>query len=1160
MSRRSSNACLPACLPALRRGALASALISAGLMSAHPVFALDVTVNSAGAYHNALNNIQSTYNPDNSITLTGNVTLFTTPPNVTADVSIVVKGAVDGSGNPLYTINGDNQFRALHNYGGDSTLALQDLIIRNSRNLASNVGGATHAEHMTGISNVRMMSNGVLRNVADGVITPLKGGAVSVAQDFTGNLLDSTFNNNWLNGDINQKEGGAFYAKNFTGNVENVSFTSNYITGNAVPSGNSAQIGGAMSIEETFTGNMKNVTFSNNRLIGASETRRGGALAVKTFKGNIENSTFSNNLINNGTIPGMGDFEHGLGGAFYTARFEGSIINTTFSGNKTPHAGGAVLISHLLGDITGSRFVDNLSERGGALYIGDIDVANEQNAHINGNTFIGNKAVGAVTSATWDGANDDWRGPAQGGAIALRNLGADSVVVLENNVFLTNTALTTRTVDQSGGWGGAILADVAHDDGRFSVAATSGKSTLFYGNRHNAGNGNNTVGTYNAIHFSNTNNTTTDARTLDFGVHADAGSSVFMFDPLSSQADGDQIRKDDGSNQMLTEANLTANVTKTGAGDWILGGVSDMKSAGDWNINGGSLRLGTINYGTGDVAAKVDLSHAGSHFNLGQDATLGGTGTVKAPTIHVGGTVDPDTWKNDGLKANAIGNGISDADIAAIKADQKSEFGEIRFVGDVTWANGSRYVAQVDATGNNDRVYFEDGGGTATVTIENGSTLELSRNDGSDWQDGERFDVIDKDAGVNINGEFDIVGAPIVLGPKLVCTATGCELQLDHDQGAYKDLADTKNQQNVADALGSLGGTHELSKVLNDKAKARAVLDNLSGEIYGSVRSALLSNNRLKNAAQARMQGLGAQELAAAQPVMLASTSAVPVSSARFAAPGQRLWVNTWHYDGRLDGSRNAAKVDQSGYGLALGGDVRVNDQIAVGALFGYEDGKVKNGGTRRSRTDVDAYSLGGYVNANLADFGGIALSGGLIYSHLKFDSSRTILLPAGKAKASYDGYKVQAFVEAGKTFDAGDATVTPYVNLTQNWLHTDAVRERGSIAALTVRAQTDSVTQTTLGVRASYQLPVAMPVAVTANLGWASAFGDTKAKTSNRFGTASSLFSVEGTRMDKNRALVGVGVEASLTPNATVAVGYDGQFGSNTRDHAANVQVRVRF
>jgi len=304
------------------------------------------------------------------------------------------------------------------------------------------------------------------------------------------------------------------------------------------------------------------------------------------------------------------------------------------------------------------------------------------------------------------------------------------------------------------------------------------------------------------------------------------------------------------------------------------------------------------------------------------------------------------------------------------------------------------------------------------------------------------------------------------------------------------------------------------------------------------------------------MQGLGAQELASA-PVLLASNGTAP--RVNLNTPSQRLWVNTWAYDGDTKGSRNAAKTDQSGIGLALGGDVRVADGVTVGAMFGYEDGKVKNGGTRRSRTDVDAYSLGGYATA---DLGGVELQGGLIYSHMKLDANRTITVPglAGKARASYDGYKVQAFMEAGLPLELGEATVTPYANLTQTWLHTDAAREKGSAAALRIGAQNDSVTQTTLGLRAAYQLPTAAPVALTAHLGWAHAFGDTKAKTSNRFGTAGSRFAIEGNRMDKDRALVGVGIEAQLAPNATLAVGYDGQFGSKTKDHAGNVQVRVKF
>jgi len=39
-----------------------------------------------------------------------------------------------------------------------------------------------------------------------------------------------------------------------------------------------------------------------------------------------------------------------------------------------------------------------------------------------------------------------------------------------------------------------------------------------------------------------------------------------------------------------------------------------------------------------------------------------------------------------------------------------------------------------------------------------------------------------------------------------------------------------------------------------------------------------------------------------------------------------------------------------------------------------------------------------------------------------------------------------------------------------------------------------------------------------------------------------------------------GGGLEASLTPNTMLVLGYDGQFGSKYKDHSGNVQVHVRF
>jgi len=582
------------------------------------------------------------------------------------------------------------------------------------------------------------------------------------------------------------------------------------------------------------------------------------------------------------------------------------------------------------------------------------------------------------------------------------------------------------------------------------------------------------------------------------------------------------------TNALADHINTDASLSNRGWG----GKTLTKKGNGTLILNAANTYTGTTTVDGGELVVGATAAHSNAAVGMvnvnGSGAVIRGHGTLGGLTLAVRTFVAPGTATTTGtLTVN--GN-----------ADLGTGMLEVRVNPDGT---GDKLVVSGTATIANASLGIESGGGAGV------------------WGANTTYTILEAYAGLN-GEQFDdnnVLNTLAFLDHTLsYADPNKVDLTLTRNNATFASFAGTRNQRGVANAIASLGNAHAVNVAVTglDAAQVAAAYDNLSGEIYGSTRNALLTNTRLRNMAQARMQGLGAG-FASVQPVMVASNGATP--RVNLATPSQRLWVNTWAYDGDTDGNRNVAKTDHSGIGLALGCDVRVADGVTVGGLFGYEDGKVKNGGTRKSRTDVDSYSLGGYATA---DVGGIDLQGGLIYSHMKLDSSRTITVGglAGKAKSSYDGYKVQTFVEAGKAFEAGDATVTPYVNLTQTWLHTDAAREKGSAAALRIGAQNDRVTQTTLGLRAAYQLPTAAPVALTANLGWAHAFGDTNGKTQNRFGAAGNRFSVQGVRMDKNRALVGVGVEAQLAPNATLAVGYDGQFGSNTKDHSGSVQVRVRF
>jgi len=336
-----------------------------------------------------------------------------------------------------------------------------------------------------------------------------------------------------------------------------------------------------------------------------------------------------------------------------------------------------------------------------------------------------------------------------------------------------------------------------------------------------------------------------------------------------------------------------------------------------------------------------------------------------------------------------------------------------------------------------------------------------------------------------------------------------------------KQITDANKRIVAADK--TIATANAVANLLDDTklspAEKEARDNAVGGQIYASTHAALLRDHGLRNVVQAHMPGLSAQ------PVLTASNGTVPVGTTLNTAT-TRTWASAWGFDGKTSGARQDGNLHHKGSGLAVGGDVRVSEHAALGLTLGYEDGKVANNDTLHAHTNVKAYTLGSYASVQA---GAVTLQGGVLYSKLDLTTDRDldkVLAGLGQAKASYKGSKVQAFAEVARAFELGAAaTVTPYANLTQTWLHTDRAQERGTaLLPVAVKAQNSRALQSTLGVRASYRLPTAAPVALTAHLGWAHAFGNA-AKMSGNFAGSADNFALKAARTDKDHALVGVGV-----------------------------------
>jgi len=538
-------------------------------------------------------------------------------------------------------------------------------------------------------------------------------------------------------------------------------------------------------------------------------------------------------------------------------------------------------------------------------------------------------------------------------------------------------------------------------------------------------------------------------------------------------------------NQNLTG---TASLTASGTGTLFLNGENDY--TGDTTVDAGmTLRVGETAGGNASVASTVEVASG---------AVIGGHGTLLGGLVLASGaTVSPG-----------------------------ASIGDMTVIGDIG-APGVIYEFDVNPDGSADHLIVN-----GEVKLA-GSTLRVVHGGGSgDFGQSTTYTGIIQASG-GVTGTFaDIVNTLPLMDAQVDYLANSVDLTMTRNNTAFASLGVTGNQFRVGQALDALGNSHPVADAVSrlDAAGIRSAMDNLSGEIYASTRSALLTNRHLQNAIIQRTQ----------------------------SAAQQPLWVSTWGHNGHLSGNVNAARVDSRGLGLALGGDWRVSDALSAGVVLGYEDGRVK-ANARSARSDVDAVSVGGYVSANL---GSVQVRGGVAYSHLDVDSQRNISVPTlqGQTRADYKGSKTQVFAEVSQAFAVNRLSVAPYVGVSQSWLHTQSVRETGHSAALDVAARTDHVTQSTLGLRLAVQLSTAAPVALTFDAAWARAFGDTDASTSNRFSGAGERFTAQGVEVGKNTALIGAGVQASLTPNAALNLGYQGQFGSRTRNHSAGLQLRVKF
>ncbi|MCB4771496.1 autotransporter domain-containing protein [Ancylobacter sp. Lp-2] len=630
---------------------------------------------------------------------------------------------------------------------------------------------------------------------------------------------------------------------------------------------------------------------------------------------------------------------------------------------------------------------------------------------------------------------------------------------------------------------------------------------------------------------------------------------------------------------------VAGTMVKRGIGELTLTGTSTL----DWTLEDGTLHTESGRF-TGDVAIGssatlyFDETAVSSAYNgrisgtgaLHKTGNLSfvyngdGSGFTGLTTVHTGSfrvgsssiygdavlggsfdVLDRGTLDGWGTVGSGAGSTVTLYDRGTIGTN-------LTVNADVVMQSGSIVALSRTASGT--------GSDTLTVTgdatLESGASLEITSDSGI--APGSSFTVLR--AGGTLSGQFDTVEASFAFVDTQVAydyAAGTVVVEPTRNDTAFASAAATDSQAATAAAIDSIGvgadnAVYDAVAMLpDDLALVRSSFDQLSGEIHASAKSVLIENSHfLRDAATARLRAAFGGVATPASPVMAydgTTLKAVPADTA-----GGAFWAYGFGSWGSFDAANGADALNTDIGGVILGADAPVGDVWRLGVLAGYSSASFDPVGSTASGDSTD-WHAGLYAGGQ---YGALGIRLGLAYSWSEIETARAVAIPgfSDSLNGDYDAGLFQVFGDVGYRFDAGPVGFEPFAALAYVRLDTDGFTEQGGAAALSAAGETTDTTFSTLGLRAS--LPVMLGAAeavLNGSVGWRHAFGDVLPAATLAF-TGSDAFTVTGVPVAEDAAVLEAGLDFTLSPDATLGVAYQGQFGGGVTQNGFTAKLSVKF
>ncbi len=584
----------------------------------------------------------------------------------------------------------------------------------------------------------------------------------------------------------------------------------------------------------------------------------------------------------------------------------------------------------------------------------------------------------------------------------------------------------------------------------------------------------------------------------------------------------------------------------------------------------GALNIGTIAFGAG--TGKLVLNYTDLNYNLTPDITGNGTIQVLSGTTHyaangsgfsgttsitnailsVNGSLGGTTTVGIGgtLKGNGTMGNVIVANGGTIAPG--NSIGTLHSTGTVTFASGSTYTVELNSAGQSDLIT------TTGAAVINGGTVVVPA--GNIFNNSKVYTILTAAGGVT--GKFSALSIPYA---RIFLVYDANDVYLKYIPPA---LGVTRNQVATAVGLQSLGSgpVYTAVSALSDPNSINRALDQVSGEIHASAKTALIEDSHfITDAANERLRGSFSWQSSATTGALSYADDGYNdtrqnedpfrnINAAQIDRPV--IWGRAFGSSAKIESDGNAATLYHSTGGLLVGADGAL-DVWRIGFLTGYSNTSFKT--DDRGQGTSSNYHFGVYAGSQ---WGPIAFRSVASATFNDIDTSRLVSITgfSDNLKAHYFGEMGQAFGEFGYQLGTPTASLEPFVNISYVALRTHSFTESGGAAALSAKADITNAAFSTLGVRRSLSMnPGLFDASLQGMVGWRYAYGEITPMSYNRF-AGSGTFNVAGAPIAKNAVAVEGGLDVRVTSMASVGFFYNGQLSSDAKQHSFTVRFSGKF